>query len=80
MNGGVDPALKELRFTFDRTMRDGAWSLVVGGVSFPRIAGDPAYDADRRAPPPARPVEDASGGSGSSRLRPGTSRLRAAAG
>lgn len=44
----VDPTLKEIRVTFSKTMRDGAWSwAMIDQKHFPRIAGDPKFSGDR---------------------------------
>jgi RNA polymerase sigma-70 factor (ECF subfamily) len=46
---GVDPALKEIRVTFSKTMTDGNWSAVqLSPDSFPKIAGKLHYDRDGR--------------------------------
>jgi hypothetical protein len=45
----VDPALKEIRVTFSKRMRDGGWSWVqISGASFPKLAGQPSFQADQR--------------------------------
>ncbi len=45
----VDPALKEITVTFSKPMRDGNWSWVrISAGSFPKIAGQPSYQADQR--------------------------------
>ena len=44
----VDPDLTELVVTFDRPMRDGAWAVVGGGPNFPKMTGQPSYDAARK--------------------------------
>ena len=36
---GVDPAMTEIRIVFDQPMRQGAYSVVGGGDSFPEITG-----------------------------------------
>jgi hypothetical protein len=43
----VDPALGEIKVTFDRPMRDRAWSVVRAGGEFPKIAG-PVHYAEAR--------------------------------
>jgi hypothetical protein len=43
----VDPALGEIKVTFDRPMRDRAWSVVRAGGEFPKIAGPVHYDEAR---------------------------------
>lgn len=43
----VDPALTELTFTFDRPMRDQAWSVVGATNDLPEITGSPRYDSAR---------------------------------
>src|SRR5215469_238664 len=45
----VDPALKEVRVTFSKPMRDGSWSWAQTSPSaFPKLAGQPSYQADQR--------------------------------
>lgn len=44
----VSPALAELTFTFDRPMRDQAWSVTGSAQDLPEIIGSPRYDAARR--------------------------------
>jgi len=45
----IDPALKELRVTFSKPMRDGNWSWVdLGDGSFPEMTGEPRYLEDKR--------------------------------
>jgi len=44
----VDPQLKEIKVTFDRSMKDKAWSVVGGGPHFPKIAGEVSYDTSRK--------------------------------
>lgn len=41
----VDPTVEAIVVTFDRPMRDGAWSVVGGGEHLPKL-GQPAYDAE----------------------------------
>ena len=44
----VDPALKEIRVTFSKTMRDGSWSWsMIDRAHFPRQAGDPKFSGDK---------------------------------
>lgn len=44
----VDPALKEIRVTFSKTMRDGSWSwAMIDRAHFPRQAGDPKFSGDK---------------------------------
>lgn len=43
----VDPTLGAITITFDRPMRDGAWSVVGGGPHFPEMIGKPKYDATK---------------------------------
>ncbi len=49
-NGATDVSakLKEIVIEFDRPMRDGAWSVVGGGPNFPKIKGQPSYDAAKK--------------------------------
>lgn len=44
----VAPTLTELTFTFDRPMRDQAWSVVGSSTDLPQITGSPHYDTERR--------------------------------
>ena len=44
----VDPNLTKITVTFDRPMRDRAWSVVGGGANFPEVTGKPSYDAERK--------------------------------
>ena len=45
----IDPALKEIRATFSKPMRDGSWSWVqISPGSFPKLAGQPSFQADER--------------------------------
>lgn len=44
----VDPATTEIRVTFSRPMRDGAWAFVGGGPHYPETTGRPSYDAARK--------------------------------
>ena len=44
----VDPALRELRFTFDRAMADQSWSVVGDPAQMPKLLGSPEYDRARR--------------------------------
>jgi len=44
----VDPTASAVVITFDRPMRDSSWSFVGGGPSFPKVTGQPSYDADLR--------------------------------
>ena len=39
----VDPAIKEIRVTFDQAMQQGGYSWVGGGPSFPKTTGK-AYE------------------------------------
>jgi hypothetical protein len=41
----VDPALTEIRVTFDRPMEDRSWSMCGDGPHFPKGEGKPHYDA-----------------------------------
>lgn len=45
----IDPALKEIRVTFSKPMRDGSWSWVqTSPASFPKLAGQPSFRPDQR--------------------------------
>ena len=44
----VDPSLTAITIRFDRTMRDGSWSVVGGGERFPEVTAPPSYDSTRR--------------------------------
>jgi hypothetical protein len=44
----VDPGLTEMRITFDRRMKDGAWSIVQMTSNFPHLTGKPHYDREHR--------------------------------
>ena len=45
----VDPATSEIRVTFSKDMTDGCWSFVqMDGGTFPKIAGDIKFLADKR--------------------------------
>lgn len=45
----VDPQTTEIRVTFSKTMRDGAWSwAMIDEAHFPRMDGQPKFSADRR--------------------------------
>jgi RNA polymerase sigma-70 factor (ECF subfamily) len=45
----VDPKLTEIRVTFSKDMRDGAWSwATLSKESFPKADGKPKYLADKR--------------------------------
>jgi len=46
-SGDVDPGLTTIKVVFDRAMRDGSWSMVGGGPSFPELKGNSGYDATR---------------------------------
>jgi hypothetical protein len=43
----VDPALKELTFTFDEPMLDRSWSVVGDPLTLPTFIGSPRYDKSR---------------------------------
>ncbi len=43
----VDPTTTAIVVTFDRPMRDRAWSVVGGGPAFPESTGAPSYDETR---------------------------------
>jgi hypothetical protein len=42
----VDPALTEIKVTFDQPMRNGSWAFVGGGPNFPETADKPSYDKE----------------------------------
>jgi RNA polymerase sigma-70 factor (ECF subfamily) len=45
----VDPAMKEIRVTFSRSMRDGSWSWSTASKdTFPQTTGKPSYLPDHR--------------------------------
>lgn len=44
----VDPATSAIVLTFDRAMLDRSWSVVGGGEPFPKLAGEPSYDRERK--------------------------------
>ncbi len=46
---GVDPALTEIRVTFDRDMTVGSHSWVGGGPKFPKLTGKPFWEDKRTA-------------------------------
>jgi hypothetical protein len=47
--GDVDPKIAEIRVTFSKDMRDGAWSWsTLSKESFPKMDGKPKYLADKR--------------------------------
>jgi len=43
----VDPALGEIRITFSRRMRDGAWGFIGDPTGCPRVTGNGSYDEGR---------------------------------
>ncbi len=45
-DAGVDPSLKEMKFTFDQDMQSGM-SVVGGGEKFPEISGKPRWSKSR---------------------------------
>jgi len=46
---GVDPTLTEIKVTFSKDMKAGAWSWVtLSKKSFPKVDGEPKYLADKR--------------------------------
>ncbi|MEM1176674.1 MAG: Ig-like domain-containing protein [Pseudomonadota bacterium] len=46
---GIDPALGEIRVSFDEKMMPGSWSWATRGVdAFPEITGSPRWEADQR--------------------------------
>lgn len=48
-DNAVDPALKSIRVTFSKPMRDGSWSFVKGSeTTFPKVAGEIRYEPDGR--------------------------------
>ncbi len=44
----VDPAITEIKITFDRPMVDGNWAIVGGGPNYPETTGKPSYDQECR--------------------------------
>jgi len=45
----VDPALSEIRVTFNREMMDRSWSWVqIAPENFPELVGDPRYGEDKK--------------------------------
>ncbi len=44
----IDPSLKIITVTFDRTMMDNSWSWTGGGDTYPKMAGRPYYDQSKR--------------------------------
>lgn len=44
----VDPAITEIKITFDRPMVNGSWALVGGGPNYPETTGKPSYDKECR--------------------------------
>jgi hypothetical protein len=45
----VDPKITEIKVTFSKDMKDGVWSWAkISNESFPMLAGDPKYLADKR--------------------------------
>ncbi len=47
--GDVDPNLAALRITFDQPMMDRSWSICRGEPEFPKLSGEPSYDAARKS-------------------------------
>ena len=46
---GVDPNTKEIRVTYSKAMTNGSWSWSTWGEeNFPKLAGKPRYEADKR--------------------------------
>jgi hypothetical protein len=43
----VNPAIVELKVTFDRPMKDGSWSMCGGGPHVPESTAKPSFNADR---------------------------------
>lgn len=45
----VDAALTEIKVIFSKNMQDGSWSwATLSKETFPRVAGEPKYEADKR--------------------------------
>jgi hypothetical protein len=46
---GVDPALSDIKVTFDKDMTDKSWSWAMESAeSFPKMAGEPRFEPDKR--------------------------------